>query len=370
MSSFEVKEWSSDGASVSDSNMAMVGSDMDKDLRKQAALGEAAWEGKGLSEGLEIFRVEKMKIKEWPKEFYGKFYSGDSYIVLVTKKVEEKLVHDIFFWLGSTTSQDEMGVAAYKTVELDDFFDQEPIQHREVMESESQDFMKLFKQMEYLEGGIESGFNKVEEGAFVAKLFRIRKVNGTIKVLEMVCNRSSLNQGDCFILDLGETLYPWFGDAASAFEKAKAGTVSHNMASQRNGKATIKHDPDSDFWQALGGEGPIADANDADKYVEPSIGEGVLYKLSDQTGKLMCTEVARGDLTKDMLTSDDVYILDVGPELFVYVGASASHKERRSAMTTAISYCATQQKPLSTPIHVFKEGHHITNTIWNQVFSD
>ncbi len=51
-----------------------------------------------------------------------------------------------------------MGVAAYKTVELDDFLGGSPVEHREVQENESPEFMELFKnKVEYLEGGIETG---------------------------------------------------------------------------------------------------------------------------------------------------------------------------------------------------------------------
>ena len=59
MSSFKLermsiskKPWTGDGASVEDSNMAMVGSDMDKDARKAAAAGEAAWAGCGAAPGV------------------------------------------------------------------------------------------------------------------------------------------------------------------------------------------------------------------------------------------------------------------------------------------------------------------------------
>jgi len=365
------KQWTSDGASVADSNMALTGSDLDKDARKAAAQQEPAWEGCGQEEGLEIFRVEKLKIAKWPKEEWGKFYVGDSYIVLSTKLDNDKLVHDIHFWLGKSTSQDEMGVAAYKTVELDDYFDQEPIQHREVMQHESQQFTKLFKQIEYLEGGIESGFNKVEDvSAYVSKLFRVRKVKNTVKVFEMPCTRDSLNAGDCFILDKGTALYAWFGDEASAFEKAKAGTVCHNIANRRHGHAKVYNDVDAGFWEALGGEGPVKSAAEAEDKALEQVGEGVLYKLSDESGTLLCTEVGRGDLTKSMLSSDDVFILDADLEVFVYVGAAASDQERRAAMGSAIGYCASQNKPLSTPIHVFKEGQNITNEIWNNIFSN
>ncbi|KAJ8599104.1 hypothetical protein CTAYLR_008877 [Chrysophaeum taylorii] len=373
MATFEVKKkWTSDGAAVEDSNMALVGSDLDKEARKAAASNEAAWAEAGKEPGIQIWRVEKMKIVEWPKQEYGKFYMGDSYIVLHTRKDpgSDKLLWDIHFWLGKTTTQDEMGVAAYKTVELDDFLDQAPIQHREVQQHESQQFTKIFKQIEYWDGGIDSGFNKVEAGAYTTKLLRVRKLKHTIKVAEMPCTRDSLNAGDCFILDTGTALYPWFGEEASAFEKAKAGTVAHNISNKRHGKCKVVNEIDADFWAALGGEGPVKSAAEGEDHVDEDVGEGILYKLSDETGKLMCTEVGRGDLTKSMLGSDDVYILDAGIEVFVYIGGNASDAEYRSAMSTAVSYCGTTEKPLWTPIHVFKEGTTITNELWKNIFSN
>ena len=72
---------------------------------------------------------------------------------------------NLHFWLGEETSQDESTVAAYKSVELDEAMGGGPIQHREVQGSESDLFMSYFKAtgIEYLPGGIESGFNKVEK---------------------------------------------------------------------------------------------------------------------------------------------------------------------------------------------------------------
>lgn len=113
---------------IRDTNVEKIGSEEDKAVRKQAAELEEAWAGCGSSPGIEVWRIEAFKVKPWPKEKYGSFYEGDSYIVLHTYKESSdspKLAYDIFFWLGKKTSQDEMGTAAYKTVELDDLLDGE-----------------------------------------------------------------------------------------------------------------------------------------------------------------------------------------------------------------------------------------------------
>ena len=50
------------------------------------------------------------------------------------------------------------------------------------------------------------------------------------------------------------------------------------------------------------------------------------------------SEVARGDLKRSMLSSEDVYLVDPGPELLVWVGSKASERERAAAFNTASAY--------------------------------
>ena len=47
----------------------------------------------------EVFRVEKFNLVPIPKEDYGKFYSGDCYVILYTYKVKNQDKHIIYFWL-------------------------------------------------------------------------------------------------------------------------------------------------------------------------------------------------------------------------------------------------------------------------------
>lgn len=48
-------------------------------------------------------------------------------------------------WFIAVWLQDEAGVAAYKTVELDDYLGGAPVQHREVEGHESKGFLNYFK---------------------------------------------------------------------------------------------------------------------------------------------------------------------------------------------------------------------------------
>lgn len=107
--------------------------------------------------------------------------------------------------MGSETSQDEAGSAAIFTVQLDDSLGGEPVQHREVQEHESQLFLSYFKNgVRYEEGGIASGFQHVNvNDAGAKRLFQV-KGKKNVRVRQVNLSVSSMNKGDCFILDAGE----------------------------------------------------------------------------------------------------------------------------------------------------------------------
>eukprot|EP00954_Amorphochlora_amoebiformis_P005856 461303-Amorphochlora_amoeboformis.AAC.1 len=83
----------------------------------------------------------------------------------------------LFFWLGKDSTQDEKGTAAYKAVELDDVHMGKPVQYREVMGHESDEFQAVFKKsggVRICNGGIDSGFNKVDPNAYEPRLFQCK----------------------------------------------------------------------------------------------------------------------------------------------------------------------------------------------------
>ena len=212
-----------------DTNMALFGSDVEKKIKAAAADGEPQWDDAGLKPGLQIWRIESFKVKPWPESKYGQFHTGDSYIVLHTyiKDPEvnpDKLAWNIHFWIGSESSQDEYGTAAYKTVELDDKLGGAAVQHREVESSESDLFCGHFpKGVRYLKGGVATGFKHVEDPATREPvLLRIKGTAGNMQLRQVRLKRTYMNSGDVFVMDTVDALWQWNGAEASAHEKSKA----------------------------------------------------------------------------------------------------------------------------------------------------
>lgn len=167
---------------------------------------------------------------------------------------------NIHFWLGSETTHDEAGVAAYKSVELDDSLGGGPTQYREVEGNESSLFLSYFKStggIEYLPGGVESGFKHVVKDQYETRLLHL-KGKRTVRTNEVPVTSASLNKGDVFILDTGLKIYIFNGPTANKYEKTKAIEVAQHINSDsRGGRAQIIHLEDDihnmEFWGPLGG---------------------------------------------------------------------------------------------------------------------
>lgn len=376
-------------AKLEESNIANIGSSEDRALRKKAAQTDKEIWPCGQSVGLEIWRVENKRteadtpdfgVKRWPKEEYGRFFKGDSYLVLHSYKQEDKMLYDVHFWLGEESSQDEIGVAAYKAVEIDDLLDDVPIQYREVMGHESPLFQSYFSEMIYMDGGIESGFRKVKPEEYKPRLLHVKKTKKTVRALQIPVGVKNMNNGDAFILDCGRNVYSWFGPSSSPFEKAKCGALVSNIISARLGKSKHISEPDDEFWSILGGTADDVPNEIPDDAAVPgklrrlsternSIGSKItLFRLSDASGSMQFTKVDTGAARpkKSHLDCNDVFIVDAEHTLFIWVGSRASHAEKANSMSHAVKYLKDNGRPSYTPIARVCEGQ--LNSVFDDVF--
>ena len=328
--------------------------------KNKAAATDPAWDNAGKQEGLQIWRIQNFTVTTWPQEKYGKFHSGDSYIVLKTVGKTGTKSYDVHFWLGANTTQDEAGTAAYKTVELDDLLGGAPVQYREVEGHESERFLANFpKGITVLQGGADTGFNLVKPEEYKPHLFHISGTLKSASSIEVKLARESLCTDDVFVLDNGLQLYQWNGKSSNAGEKAKGGEILRQIREERNFKPSEpiileEGEDDENFWAILGGKGEITSTK---VYHRSLPRENALYRLSDSSGTLKFTEVAKGKLSKSQLDSKDVFIIDNGEQVIAWVGSKASADEKKNALIFAENYLQKYNLPDHTPVIRQIEGH-------------
>ncbi|KAI9218103.1 fragmin60 [Blastocladiella britannica] len=343
---------------ISTTNIANFGTEIERKIKEASANSEAAWHVVGQDVSLWVWRIEKFQVVPVAKEAYGKFFDGDSYIVLKAYKATpdaEKLSYNAHFWLGAETTLDEAGTAAYKTVELDTFLHDAAVQYREIQGHESDLFLYNFKEIQILHGGVESGFRQVVSNAeAVGKLpLRLLQVKGKPKSVvarQVAAKSSSLNAGDVFILDKGNHIIQWNGRSASAFEKAKGAQVAQSVAGERMGKAKVsvidqeRTVPETnEFFEALGGSAtdPVAEPTpDTPVAKRPT----ALYRLSDVHGVLSFELVKSKGVQQSDLKSEDAFIVDGGYRIVVWIGKNASAEEKKNGVAFAERFLDDQKR--------------------------
>jgi len=313
----------------------------------------------GQKVGVEVFRVENMNPVLIDAKEHGNFYGGDCYIILHTYEVKNSRCWNLHFWLGDESSKDEQGAVAYRTVELDDLLGGKPVQMRQTQGHESNELISLFKNgIRVLKGGVDSAFTKVDPDKYDPRLFQV-KGKRTVTVRQVELKSSSLNDGDCFILDMGKKLYLWNGKEANKYEKVKALQNATDIRNSHGGpgkcefsilESTTKSDGSDAFWKALGDQKSIKSAAAGGNDEEVKQATPKLFQVSDASGKLEVTLVSEGNLDKKMLDDKYCFILDAGNELHVWVGKGATKQVRAKSMEHAADYLKENNLPAWLPI--------------------
>ncbi|SPQ24404.1 0a0a4f5c-12f0-477f-bc8b-f41e62fe69f5 [Thermothielavioides terrestris] len=374
---------------IKDSNVELIGSDLDHKVKHASAETEPAWnDGRvGIVPGLFVWRIEDFAVVPIPPASHGIFYDGDSYIILHSQEIHSrsstqdpnnhpKLTHDIYFFLGARTSQDEAGTAAYKTVELDSFLRGAATQHRELQARPSAAFLALFPHLTLRRGGVASGFRHVdstrttthfplegkeEEVVTLLRVFRHQPSSSSgnaggaavVVVHEVEPSWRSLDEGDVFVAETAAgKVWVWQGGASSPMERARAAQEGDPV----------------DGAGRLRAERPITGAVAARPSTQgrEERRRRRLFRLSDEYGELRFGLVKHGadGISRADLDGSDVFVLDDGGEtIWVWEGQRASSAEKAMWLKVAQAYVRHLQREGDadeahlTPIAKVREGY-------------
>jgi len=304
----------------------------------------------------------------WPEEKHGSFHTGDTYIVLNSyqKEGSDKIDHDVHIWIGKESSQDEYGTAAYKMVECDEKLGGAAVQHRDVQGKESPMFQSYFNyNLKYLEGGVDTGFTHVEPSVDQPHMYRVKGTLKGMSLQQVPLKKSSLNQGDSFIVfaNAGQ-VWVWHGADANSAERAKSNVTAESMCTEGTVKVLeAGNDADETFWGFLEDDGDIADADGDDSTIE-KFAPLLIQLKGDETIKVAEGEpISEGfgkptpKIARSELKSEDVFLLDAGWDLFVWIGAGADLQEKVGALGRADVYCKQAPRTADLPLTLVKAGY-------------
>ena len=75
-----------------------------------------------------------------------------------------------------------------------------------------------------------------------------------------------------------------------------------------------------------------------------------LYKISNETGKLTTQEIAERPLTREMLDTKDVFILELNKHVYIWIGKEADVEEKKNSLIIGKSFLKAHNKPKGTRV--------------------
>ncbi|KAL6534722.1 Villin-4 [Orobanche gracilis] len=312
---------------------------------------DPAFQGAGQKAGIEIWRIENSHPATVSNSSRGKFFTGDSYVILKTTALKNGVLrHDIHYWIGKNANQDEAQTAAIKTIELDAALGGRAVQYRELQGHETEKFLSYFKPCIIpQEGGVASGLKHAEADEHQTRLY-ICKGKHVVQVKEVPFVRSSLNHEDIFILDTKSKIFQFSGSNSSIQERAKAlDVVQYINNTFHDGKCEIAAIEDGrlmadvetgEFWGLFGGFAPLPKKTTTD---EAKSTDSLSFKIfCVEKGEAIPLEV--DSWTRELLDTHKCYILDCGMEVFIWMGRNTSLNQRKVASSTADEVLRSQDR--------------------------
>jgi len=175
--------------------------------------------------------------------------------------------------------------------------------------------------------------------------------------------------GDSYLLDTGDAVFLWLGEASSTDEKEAAAVEAHKLEIDRGAKV-ISIDQGQETDDLFNAIAPLGSFRRVDKNLVSSMLVDVetgswaghmehvnaLYRVSseDFDEDLNKMQYIQVPFEKGSLDSGNVYIADLGDEILVWVGSGSNVKERMMAGRWAYKFDA--ERAGAQPVLYYDEG--------------
>jgi len=330
--------------------------------------------GIGETEGIDIFRIEDLGLASIDSDDYGSFCTGDCYVILNTYREDKELKHKIFQWVGKQAENDKLFCSAIYSVMLKGLINETQNIIREVEGEESDDLKDIFNsEIKYLDYNecAESRLTSPDEIQYPLRMYKIFD-KGKIHLVET--SHLMFNTNNVFLIDNGLELYQWNGKKSSTINKVFGSILLKRINSnERNNKAVIKEyeefEEEPSFWELFEEERTEENASDFEetlneKYsniLEVAQQPNKLYKVPDieSLDDVDCESYLEAEgffFNKNLLKSENCYVMDCGVEIFLWTGNKASENSRYLIQEFTVKLIPNKLRPNWVGLHRFNEN--------------
>eukprot|EP01094_Clydonella_sp_ATCC50884_P024887 TRINITY_DN6370_c0_g2_i4.p1 TRINITY_DN6370_c0_g2~~TRINITY_DN6370_c0_g2_i4.p1 ORF type:complete len:1509 (-),score=458.21 TRINITY_DN6370_c0_g2_i4:8-4405(-) len=321
---------------------------------------EPAMYDDGSGEIVNIWRIHEFDKVEVPKEEYGCFFSGDSYVILYKYRVElkGKDQHLVYFWQGSESTRNEKGTSAYMTVDLTTALG-DGDHHRVEQGAEPVHFLTLFPNFFVL-----SGKHRPDAITDEMMFSVVCDHKDVAKSVEVPAESTNLNSMRAFLLLTAAKAFVWHGSLSNQKEQQAAAALAALVKGTRT-VVTIKEGSEpTEFWPVLGGK-------TLDYHGGPSYNITLrhrrpprLFSVSNASGTVKVVELF--DFCQVDLDGGHCAILDAFNEVFVWFGSKSADAEKQMSMEVArdlVKLCPDH--PADTPVWVGHFRPEVGRFLWS-----
>jgi hypothetical protein len=180
--------------------------------------------------------------------------------------------------------------------------------------------------------------------------------NTTTSRAVQVASRSDMfHTLDCFIIARASNVYLWVGAKASESLAAIARNIANRLRGKRQLNDLKEGQETKNFWKSVG-NGSVG------SIMSESYPSAKLFWVHVGPSGLTCDRLwndplIAASLHQDDFASDRIMLLDIGSEVFLWIGADASRghvREVKFALQTAVTYASQKPAPNPTPQYIFQ----------------
>lgn len=310
---------------------------------------------------LKVYRIDSDDIVDIPKRFGQVLYSDNCYIIHYQTHAPangHSIKNLIYLWIGRQCRQTDKTTGELFLAEMFDHFNTNVAQIRIHDGEEPPHFLQLFKgKLIILNGPDVKENNRKFPPAFILKV--VGNSSYTAKAIQ-VPNKASHSPTDCYIIKaISGTVWVWCGHSSTGDTREMAKNIAGIVGEPNLALDGAEND---DFFESVG-EKCINQL----KMIQHSTVQALKTAWDKSRVSLYLASLVQGQIKLEEifafnqmdLTPDNVYLLDAGSVIYVWLGNMVESVQKQAAWVIALHLISIHPIPrnISLPIAVVKQSY-------------